>query len=160
MLKPFKILTEEELNRIELISKSKNAPNRPVYREELPSILFGRAPRILLGKTWFDRYTSGLDKVAACQSCGKSLFGGGERHENYGLYLINLEGVNEYLIKLESVMKICSKCHKAIHNGFSTKLGVKYGFLPEQTPKSGALSKGPWERAKYILVDNNLYLIK
>ena len=157
MLKPFIELTNDDLARLKLISKSKNKPYNPIYKEELPKILYNRAPRKLLGKTWFDRYTSNLNLVKICQGCNKPLSGLGERHEVYGLYEIDLGSGKEYLIKLEYVMKLCNRCHGAIHYGFTTKIGMNYGFVPDSAPESTAMTTGPWSKARYLLVSNNLY---
>ena len=71
-----------DLDNLELIIKSKNGPGRPLYREDLPSVLFYKSPRKLLGKGWFDNYTKDLSKV--CSNCGS--FSKIERHEYYSLY--------------------------------------------------------------------------
>ena len=137
-----------------LIVKSKNRPGIPVFREDLPPVLFNRAPRTICGKTWFDKY-SAYNKSVVCECC---LSGGSlERHETYGLYKWN----NEYLIKLEYILKLCSKCHKKVHGGFSSKLGLRYGFLPGLAPISDATDtkKYPWNKAKFILVGDDIYLL-
>ena len=160
MLKPCRILTETELKCLKLISKTRNGPYKPIYKEELPKILYGNSPRKVLGSTWFDKYTKSLEMVKTCQGCGSTLQGRGERHELYGLYRLSLPDLVEYIIKLEGVMLICSKCHKAIHYGFSTRLGMGFGYLPSVAPESKALRVGPWPEAKYLLVDNSLFGIK
>lgn len=159
MLKPLLVLDESSLEGLLLISKSQNKPYHPVYREELPPVLYGHSPRQLLGYSWFSKYTEGLNSIKVCQGCGTKLFSGGEKHETYGLYQFKLNGVYEYIIKLEDVIKLCSKCHRTIHSGFSTRLGMKYGSLPQVAPESLALKTGPWSKAKYLLVDKNLYLL-
>ena len=159
MLIPSRVLTDSELNELVLISKSKNKPNSPVYREELPKVLHGHSPRQLLGYNWFNSYTESLKNVRYCQGCGRELVGVGERHEIYGLYLLKGADPGEYIIKLEGVMKICTSCHRSIHSGFSVRLGMKYGSIPEISPSSTSMVRGPWDKAKYLLVDKNLYLI-
>lgn len=150
--KPFYKLNKNDT--LTLIVKSKNRPGIPVFREDLPAVLFNRAPRIILGSSWFSKYSS--DKTSpVCECClGRGTL---ERHEVYGLYKWN----NEYLIKLEYIIKLCSKCHKKIHGGFSMKLGMKYGYLPEPAPVSDAMDskKYPWNKAKFILVGDDIYLL-
>ena len=152
MLKPFRVLTEGDISTISLISKCRNGPYKPIYKEELPKILYGNSPRQVLGSTWFDKYTQGLSSVKVCQGCGRPLSGSGERHELYSLNSISLEGKLEYLIKLEGVMKVCSSCHKVIHTGFSTRLGMRYGSIPVEAPTSKALLTGPWSKCKFLMV--------
>lgn len=159
MLAPSIVLTDSELEGLVLISRSRNKPNSPVYREELPKVLHGHSPRQVLGYNWFNSYTKYLDDIRHCQGCGCGLVGDGERHEVYGLYLLRTNGLCEYVIKLESIMKLCTRCHRAIHRGFATRLGMRYGNIPELAPSSQALLRGPWDKAKYLLVDKNLYLI-
>ena len=160
MLKPCKVLTETELQGLRLISKTRNGPYKPIYKEELPKILYGNSPRQVLGSTWFNKYTKPLEVVKTCQGCGNTLRGKGERHELYGLYQMSLLGLTTYIIKLEGVMLVCSKCHKAIHYGFSTRLGMGLGYLPLVAPESKAFKIGPWSKAEYLLVDNELFNIK
>lgn len=150
MIKPFYTLTDQD--QLELVVKSKNRPGSQVYREDLPSVLFNRAPRVLLGKKWFDSYSKSNTSIV-CESCLAK--GSLERHEVYSLY----KWKGAYVIKLEYILKLCSKCHKKVHGGFSSKLGMKYGFLPEVIPVSDATDskKYPWNKAKFLLVDNNLY---
>lgn len=159
MLVPDRVLTDRELGGLVLISRSRNRPGSPVYREELPRVLYGHSPRQVLGYTWFNSYTKYLDDIKYCQSCRTEIIGSGERHEVYGLYLLNTTDFSGYVIKLENVIKLCSKCHRSIHSGFSLRLGMRYGNIPEINPSSTALMKGPWDKAKYLLVDKNLYLI-
>lgn len=147
MVEPVK---ELDLSKLKLIVKSKNGPGRPVYREDLPKVLFNRCPRKLLGAKWFDNYTKNLVKI--CNNCGSltSI----ERHEYYSLYKYG----SEYIIKLEGVIPLCSKCHKKVHGGFSNHLGMKTGFILEPSPFSNSnTNKYPWNLAKYILVEDKLY---
>jgi hypothetical protein len=157
VLRPCRVLSDDEMSGLKLISKTRNGPYKPIYKEELPSILHGNSPRQLLGKKWFDDYTNDLLNLKVCQGCGKPLNGFGERHELYGLYLLKFQKFNHYVIKLEGVMKLCSSCHKSIHYGFSFRLGMKSGFIPLQSPESPALKIGPWSKAKFILVGNQLF---
>ena len=99
MLKPFRILSEDELLKLSLISKSRNSPYSPIYKEELPKVLYGNSPRQLLGKNWFNWYTTSLAGIKTCQGCGSTLNGVGERHEFYGLYFLDLPDFKEYVIK-------------------------------------------------------------
>ena len=142
-------LPEIDLDNLELIVKSKNGPGRPLYREDLPQVLFYKSPRKLLGKGWFDNYTKNLPKV--CNNCGS--FSKIERHEYYSLYRYK----NIYIIKLEGVLPLCSDCHKKVHGGFSTHLGMKTGYLPEITPFSSNNRNSLWNKAKYLLVDYIFY---
>lgn len=137
-----------------LVVKSKNKPGSPVYREDLPSILYNKAPRIILGASWFNEYSNRVrPSFKICDSCKKQ--GSIERHELYGLYKLN----NIYVIKLEGIMNICNKCHQKIHGGFSTRLNMGYGFVRDPVPVSDSLNsrKYPWNEAIYLLVEDSLY---
>ena len=65
----------------------------------------------------------------------------------------------EYVIKLEGIIKICKDCHDKIHGGFSSRLNLKYGFTRQPAPVSDCTDskKYPWNFAKYLCVDGNLY---
>ena len=140
--------------RLDLLSspiiRSRNGPGHPIYREDLPPILYGRAPRIILGSTWFDKYSESTRKQC-CEGCHKE--GHLERHELYGLYKYG----NDYVIKLEGIMWLCHTCHGKIHGGFSTNM--RYGTMANPVPVSDAMNtkKYPWNEAKYLLVDRKLY---
>lgn len=150
-----KFIQEVDQSKLVLISKSKNKPGLPIFREDLPQVLFNKAPRILLGSKWFDQYSSKFPKTFICESCRKQL--PLERHELYGLYKYG----NQYIIRLEGIMRICSSCHKKIHGGFSSRLNMRYGAISQPVPVSDALNpkKYPWNEAKLILIENNLYLL-
>ena len=149
-----KPICKVNIEELVLIVKSKNRPGIPVFREDLPTVLFNRAPRILLGSKWFNKYSSS-NKSTHCECCLSQ--GTLERHEVYGLY----KWRDNYIIKLEYIIKLCSKCHKKIHGGFSSRLGLKYGFIPELAPMSDSMdsNKYPWNKAKYILIEDSLYLL-
>lgn len=152
MGEPFQEL--KETDELVLISKSKNKPGAPVFREDLPSVLFNKAPRVILGSSWFDKYTNS-NKAVICESCHRPL--PLERHELYGLYRWG----NQYIIKLEGIMKICHDCHQKIHGGFSIRTDLNYGFVRNPVPVSDALNfkKYPWNEAKFILIEGLLYLL-
>lgn len=149
MEKPIQKINE---NKLQLISKSRNKAGAAVFREDLPSVLFYKSPRILLGSNWFNSYTKGKT-TKFCETCMKQA--PLERHELYGLYKYG----NYYIIKLEGVIKICKDCHQKIHGGFSTRMNMGYGFVRQPVPVSDALSakKYPWNLATFLCVDGQLY---
>lgn len=140
-----------------LISKSENEPGKPVRMETLPKILFGKAPRVVKGSSWFN-HRSNLRKPKmpnVCECC-HDLMSYKHRHETYGLYEFN----HEYVIKLEDILHICSTCHSKIHYGNSYMRTLKSLMeLPEMVPVSSAVFdyKLLWESAKYLLIDDELY---
>lgn len=138
-----------DFSQIKFIIKSKNGPGKPLYREDLPKVLFYKSPRKILGKKWFDNYTKNLPKI--CNNCGS--FIKIERHEYYSLYKYK----NIYIIKLEGVLPLCSDCHKKVHGGFSTHLGMKTGYLSEPAPCSTNNKSSLWNRAKYLWIEDKLY---
>lgn len=150
--KPFYRL--KDTDKFTLIVKSKNRPGVPVFREDLPAVLFNRAPRVICGSTWFSNYSK-ENHSTVCECCLGT--GSLERHEVYGLYKWN----GEYCIKLEYVLKLCSSCHKKIHGGFSEKLSMRYGYIPMPIPKSDCMNtkKYPWNKAKFILIGQDIYLL-
>ena len=139
---------------LKLIVKSKNRPGSPIYREDLPRVLFDKAPRILLGKKWFDKYSEKF-KSPCCQGCHKVL--PLERHELYGLY----QWGNIYVVKLEGIMNLCHNCHGKIHGGFSTRNNMKYGYVNDPVPVSDSMDtkKYPWNKAEYIWVEGSMYIL-
>ena len=149
MEKPIFVLEDE--SELKLIVKSKNSPGHPLYREDLPPILWGQAPRIVLGSAWFNKYTNNY-KSAGCQACLRP--GATERHELYGLY----QWKTYYVIRLEGILNLCKSCHLRVHQGFAEKRLSKYGpTLP--SPYSDALDpkKYPWEKASLLLIDKEFY---
>ena len=153
MIKPVRTITDPSL--FELIVKTKNCPGKPVYREDLPKVLFGKAPRVLLGASWFDKYTKNKNP-GLCQGCGQRR--ATERHELYSLW--REKGTLTYVIKLEGIDFLCSTCHQKIHGGFSNRMNMRYGFMNTPAPISDAMStKYPWNFAKYIWIEDSLYLL-
>lgn len=150
MEKPLWELKDPE--NLTLISKSKNKPGQPVYREDLPPVLYNRAPRVIKGFKWFNQF-SGDQKTGVCESC--HIMAPLERHELYGLYKYK----DLYLIKFEGVMKICKNCHCQVHGGFSNHLALRYGQIKEPAPVSDALDskKYPWNNAAGILIEGWVY---
>lgn len=153
MIEP--VETSVDPTRFELVVRTKNGPGKPVYREDLPKVLFGRAPRLLLGSSWFDRYTKGKNP-GICQGCGSHR--STERHELYSLWRDKETLV--YVIRLDGIQYLCPTCHQKIHGGFSNRMNMKYGFVNDPVPVSDVMSsKYPWNFAKYMWVDDKLYLL-
>lgn len=151
-----KFSQEFMLNNLILVEKSKNEPGHLVVREDLPEILYNKAPRIIKGPKWFnsenDKHKPFYGKNI-CEGCGepsKSL----DRHELYGLYKIS----ENYLIRYEGLELLCKKCHNKIHYGFSIKTYMSKGLFLDQAPMSNSMkNKKLWNSAKGILIDDEYY---
>ena len=154
-------VSQAELDSLRLIVKSKNEPGKPPFIEEIPKILWGRAPREVKGNKWFveaaNRRTAPMfGKKHMCEFCF-CVPERPERHETYGLYLLGAD----YVIKLEDIIWCCPECHQGVHHGNAIRRAMQSGMsLPVLFPRSDAYTKYAWQKAKYLLIDDELYLIE
>ena len=152
------IFTPEKLEKLVLVEKSLNRGGLPALSEDLPNILYHKAPRILKGATWFNK--EGMEHKpyfgqCICECCGKEQIGFTlERHELYGLYLLD----GDYIAKYEGILVICKKCHQKIHSKLTASKS-KF-FNPYQTSSSRSLKNPNWSKIKGILIYNEFYPIE
>ena len=147
-----KKLSKSELSQFTLIETSVNRPGRPVCQEDLPPILWGRAPRIVKGQRWFNSLKLkpfyGENFCDSCMSFSKNL----DRHELYGLYTFR----SDYVIKFEGIMLLCKKCHNIVHKTFSETHLSRYNSL-RVASVSKVMKSSAWANAKYLLIEDELY---
>ena len=169
-------ISQSELNSLRLVSKSRNLPCQSPFIEELPRILWGRAPRQVKGQKWFNeasqrRTCLQKGKSHLCEFCHTWPIRI-ERHETYGLYLMLEDDPNRpkefiipamitssiLVIKLENIIWCCDECHKGVHRTNAVNRTMKSGYqLPVLFPASNAYKIGNWNDAKYLLIDDELY---
>lgn len=151
-------LLECQKEDLELLESCSNTHTKMLFSEKLPKILYGRAPRIVKGKKWFDEKTK-IDGVNhACEYCSwLGIFSPNpERHETYDLY--HFKSTNELVIKFSNILFLCHSHHEAVHKGNSIYRHAQTdGKLPELLPEDTAYLNPMWESAKYLLIDDDLY---
>lgn len=145
-------VTQDELNTFTLVSIEPNGEGRPLYGVRLPKILYGHAPRVVKGKKWFDEKRH-IDKTCVCQNCYACGFLNTrnlERHETYALFK---NQKNEYIIALSEIIVLCHSCHEAVH----FRNTICRGAIPQILPEALCYFDENWEKAKYLLIDDELY---
>lgn len=152
------IFTPEKLEKLVLVEKSLNRAGSAPLREDLPEILYHKAPRIIKGVSWFNKESiehKPFFGQGICECCGKEQIGFTlHRHELYGLYKLD----NDYIAKYEGILVICDRCHRKIH-GMLTHKKSKL-FNPYQSPISESLKNPNWSKIKGILIYNEFYPIE
>lgn len=146
-------LTLLEAKKLRLVEKSINSPGKQVMTENLPKILWKKAPRKIKGSAWFKQEANKHHPIYGqniCESCGK-IVKSIERHELYGLYQLD----DILLIKYEGLMFLCKDCHSIVHADFTNKrLGYVKSVYPISTKMRDTLK---WNLAEYILIGTELY---
>lgn len=145
-------LTQHEIDDLILISVEPNRLGYPLHSVRLPKVLYGRAPRIVKGKKWFDEKRP-INKTVCCENCYSSGILNTQRLERHETYALFKNPNHEYIITLAEIIVLCHNCHEAVHTGNA----IYRGGIPKMLPEASCYFDPAWEKAKYLLIDDELY---